>query len=62
MNDQRQGAIAGLVLQLHETRDKLQSGSKGCGFECSSIMYGALAMQMDWTLCCRQGLQLLSRI
>ncbi|KAL4973097.1 hypothetical protein BDW66DRAFT_109210 [Aspergillus desertorum] len=46
MNDQRQGEIAGLFLQLDETRHQLQSGSKGCGFECSSIMYGALTKQM----------------
>lgn len=46
MNDQRQGAIAGLVLQLDKTRDELQSGSKECGFECSSIMYGALTKEM----------------
>ncbi|KAL4747020.1 hypothetical protein BDW72DRAFT_209910 [Aspergillus terricola var. indicus] len=41
-----QAEIAALIFQLHETRDQLQSGSKGCGFECSSIMYGALTKQM----------------
>lgn len=46
MNDKRQGAIAGLISQLEETRDELQIGSKGCGFECSSIMYGALTKEM----------------
>lgn len=46
MNDKRQGAIAGLIFQLEETRDELQNGSKGCGFECSSIMYGALTKEM----------------
>ncbi|KAL4912351.1 hypothetical protein BDW62DRAFT_216437 [Aspergillus aurantiobrunneus] len=47
MDDRRQGAIAGLVLRLHETRDELLSGSRGCTFECSSIMYGALTKQMQ---------------
>jgi hypothetical protein len=46
MNDKRQEAIAGLAVQLDKTRDELQSGSKGCGFECSSIMYGALTKEM----------------
>lgn len=46
MNDRRQGGIAGLVIRLHEKRDTLLSGSRGCGFECSSIMYGALTKQM----------------
>ena len=46
MNDKRQGAIGGLIFRLEETRDELQNGSKGCGFECSSIMYGALTKQM----------------
>ncbi|RAL16792.1 BTB/POZ domain-containing protein [Aspergillus homomorphus CBS 101889] len=46
MNDKRQGAIAGLIARLDETRDGLQDGSKGCGFECSSIMYGALTKEM----------------
>ncbi|KAL4946506.1 hypothetical protein BDV06DRAFT_208630 [Aspergillus oleicola] len=46
MNDRRQGEIAGLIFQLQDTRNQLQSGSKGCGFECSSIMYGALTKQM----------------
>ncbi|PYH75518.1 hypothetical protein BO82DRAFT_359969 [Aspergillus uvarum CBS 121591] len=46
MNDKRQEAIAGLILRLEETRDELQNGSKGCGFECSSIMYGALTREM----------------
>ncbi|KAL4772406.1 hypothetical protein BDW60DRAFT_222340 [Aspergillus nidulans var. acristatus] len=46
IDDRRQAEIAGLIFQLHETRDQLQNGSKGCGFECSSIMYGALTKQM----------------
>lgn len=47
MDDRRQGAIAGLVLRLHETREELLSSSRGCSFECSSIMYGALTKQMQ---------------
>jgi hypothetical protein len=47
MNDRRQGGIAAIVLLLREKREELLSGSRGCGFECSSIMYGALTKQMQ---------------
>lgn len=47
MNDHRQSAIEGLFRLLHETRDELVSGRRGCGYECSSIMYGALSKQMQ---------------
>ncbi|PKY04456.1 hypothetical protein P168DRAFT_297303 [Aspergillus campestris IBT 28561] len=47
MDDRRQGAITDLVLRLHETREKFLSGSRGCGYECSSIMYGTLTKQMQ---------------
>lgn len=47
MNDRRQKAIGGLIIRLHEERDTLLSGSRGCGFQCSSIMYGALTKQMQ---------------
>lgn len=47
MSDHRQSAIEGLVRLLHETRDDLLSGRRGCGFECSSIMWGALSKQMQ---------------
>ncbi|KAL6230203.1 hypothetical protein BDW75DRAFT_234590 [Aspergillus navahoensis] len=47
MDDCRQGAIAGILLLLHEIREELLSGSRGCGFECSSIMYGALTKQLQ---------------
>lgn len=47
MSDHRQSAIECLVRLLHETRDDLLSGRRGCGFECSSIMYGALSKQMQ---------------
>ncbi|KAL3434217.1 hypothetical protein BDV09DRAFT_204892 [Aspergillus tetrazonus] len=46
MDNRREEAIANLVHQLHVTLDELRSASKGCGYECSSIMYGALAKQM----------------
>ncbi|RAL02499.1 uncharacterized protein BO80DRAFT_379015 [Aspergillus ibericus CBS 121593] len=46
MNDRRQEAINNLVVLVHETREALLSGSQGCGFECSSMMYGALSKQM----------------
>ncbi|PYI12642.1 hypothetical protein BO78DRAFT_402522 [Aspergillus sclerotiicarbonarius CBS 121057] len=47
MNERRQEAIQNLVLLLHETRDALLTGHRGCDFECSSIMYGALTKQMQ---------------
>jgi hypothetical protein len=47
MNDHRQSAIEGLFRLLHETRDDLLSGRRGCGYECSSIMYGVLSKQMQ---------------
>jgi hypothetical protein len=47
MNEHRQSAIEGLFRLLHETRDELLSGRRGCGYECSSIMYGALSKQMQ---------------
>lgn len=39
MNDHRQRATDGLCLLLNETRDKLLSGNRGCGYGCSSITY-----------------------
>ncbi|KAL5042065.1 hypothetical protein BDW71DRAFT_200860 [Aspergillus fruticulosus] len=47
MNDRRQEGIAGIVFLLQEKREELRSGRRGCGFECSSIMYGALTKQMQ---------------
>ncbi|KAL4788609.1 hypothetical protein BJX76DRAFT_344741 [Aspergillus varians] len=43
----RQRAIAGVLLRLRDTCDAFLSGSRGCCFECGSIMYGALAKQMQ---------------
>ncbi|KAF4256283.1 hypothetical protein KXV25_003434 [Aspergillus fumigatus] len=46
MNDRREEAINNLIQVLHDTREALLSGTRGCGFECSSIMYGALSKEM----------------
>ncbi|KAL2859805.1 uncharacterized protein BJX67DRAFT_33345 [Aspergillus lucknowensis] len=48
MDARREAAVADLVLQLNDTCDSLLSGSRGCNFACSSIMYlyGALTKQM----------------
>ncbi|KAJ5462470.1 hypothetical protein N7530_010675 [Penicillium desertorum] len=55
MNKTREGAFNKLILRLRRTREAFLSGKCGCGFECRSIMYGALTMQM-------QSSHLLSRI
>ncbi|KGO74513.1 hypothetical protein PITC_099050 [Penicillium italicum] len=47
MNECREKAISDLIDLLHETRDAFLHGTRGCVFECSSIMYGALSMQMQ---------------
>lgn len=47
MNKSRQEAIGNVVSLLHETREAFLNGNRGCGFECKSIMYGALTMQMQ---------------
>jgi hypothetical protein len=47
MNICRQEAIENLVTLLHKTRDAFLYGTRGCGFECRSIMYGALTMGME---------------
>ncbi|KAL4951824.1 hypothetical protein BDW69DRAFT_31181 [Aspergillus filifer] len=47
MNVRREEAINDLVVQLHGICDTFLSGSRGCSFECSSIMYGALTKQMQ---------------
>ncbi|KAL2803057.1 hypothetical protein BJX63DRAFT_440444 [Aspergillus granulosus] len=47
MNTRRQGAIADVVVRLDKIRDGFLSGRQGCSFECKSIMYGALTMQMQ---------------
>ncbi|KAL4933590.1 uncharacterized protein BDV17DRAFT_252356 [Aspergillus undulatus] len=47
IDDRRQEAIADLFSRLDETRDSLLRGSRDCSFECISIMYGALSIQME---------------
>ncbi|KAK6816096.1 hypothetical protein RU639_009055 [Aspergillus parasiticus] len=46
MNRYREEAISNLVTLLHDTREALLSGTRGCCFECSSIMYGALTKEI----------------
>ncbi|KAJ9205085.1 hypothetical protein DTO164E3_1708 [Paecilomyces variotii] len=47
IDSNRQQAINNIIILLQEKREALLSGSEGCGFECSSIMYGALTKQMQ---------------
>ncbi|KAF4161658.1 hypothetical protein CNMCM8927_004890 [Aspergillus lentulus] len=46
MNERRQVGINNLIQFIHDTREALLNGIRGCGFECSSIMYGALSKEM----------------
>ncbi|KJK66781.1 hypothetical protein P875_00127847 [Aspergillus parasiticus SU-1] len=46
INKHREEAINNLVTLLHDTCEALLSGTRGCCFECSSIMYGALTKEM----------------
>lgn len=46
MNDRREKAISDIIPLLRERRKAFLNDSQGCGFECSSIMYGALSKQM----------------
>ncbi|GIJ92331.1 hypothetical protein Asppvi_011312 [Aspergillus pseudoviridinutans] len=40
MNQKRQQAICKVILQLQREREAFMTGSKGCSFECISIMLG----------------------
>jgi hypothetical protein len=42
----RCSAIELVLDKLYHTHEALLSGSRGCNFECSSIMYGALTREM----------------
>ncbi|KAL3441752.1 hypothetical protein BJX65DRAFT_288015 [Aspergillus insuetus] len=42
----RLSAIERVLDRLYQTHEALLSGSRGCDFECSSIMYGALTREM----------------
>lgn len=46
MNNCREEAIDKLIHRIHQTHEDLLIGARGCGYECSSIMYGALAKAM----------------
>ncbi|GIC87613.1 uncharacterized protein Aud_003998 [Aspergillus udagawae] len=46
MNRKRQQTICKIILQLQREREAFMTGSKGCSFECSSIMLGSLTKQM----------------
>lgn len=46
LNDRRQNAIDGLFDLIQDTQTGFLIGSLGCGFECRSIMYGAIATNM----------------
>ncbi|KAJ5661175.1 uncharacterized protein N7484_000547 [Penicillium longicatenatum] len=47
MNECREEAINSLIVLLHETRDAFLNSTRGCNFECRSIMFGALTIQMQ---------------
>ncbi|RAO72389.1 uncharacterized protein BHQ10_008401 [Talaromyces amestolkiae] len=46
MNRHRHEGIEEIVDLLHEKHEALLDGKLGCGFECSSIMYGALTKEL----------------
>lgn len=46
INAGREESINDVISLLNDTHAALSSGTRGCSFECSSIMCGALAMQM----------------
>jgi hypothetical protein len=47
MNELREKAINDLIDLLDGTRQAFLRGTRGCRFECSSIMYGALTIQSN---------------
>lgn len=49
MNLRRQEAIESIICELYEKQEAFLSGTRGCGFECRSIMYGALSKHMQST-------------
>lgn len=50
MNECRQKAIRDTICILQGTSEAYLTGNKGCGFECKSIMHGALTMQIQSSL------------
>ncbi|KAJ5945989.1 hypothetical protein N7454_002828 [Penicillium verhagenii] len=51
VNKARQNSIGNVMLLLDETRMSFLGGSRGCDFECQSMMYGALAKQIQANCC-----------
>lgn len=49
MNLRRQEAIESIICQLYEKQEAFLNDTRGCDFECSSIMYGALSKHMQST-------------
>ncbi|KAJ5805563.1 uncharacterized protein N7503_003165 [Penicillium pulvis] len=47
MNVGREAAINDLIAHLHQTRDAYLNNTRGCSFECRSIMCGALTIHMQ---------------
>ena len=47
MNECRERAINDLIVLLYGIRDAFLRGSRGCYFECRSIMYRGLSMRMQ---------------
>lgn len=47
MNDRRHEAIGNIVNLLYGIHEAFLSGTRGCSFECRSIMYGALTKHMQ---------------
>ena len=46
MNERRNEAIEKTLARLHKIREDLLSGTRGCKFECRSMTYGALTLEM----------------
>lgn len=46
MEKTRREAIENVMLHIHQKCEDFLSGDQGCGFECKSIMYGALTLQI----------------
>lgn len=47
MNVRRRSAIKKILDRLHNTLEELLSGDRGCNFECRSMAYGALTLEMN---------------
>ncbi|CRG92731.1 hypothetical protein PISL3812_09797 [Talaromyces islandicus] len=47
MNKRREEVIDNLICRIHQTQKDFLNGSRGCIYECRSIMYGALTKEMQ---------------